>query len=602
VHRRLTLCALLLAALPARAADRTIVVLPLDITKTEGHMSAPGRASLEEELRDEAANALAGSGWTVMTGETTLKILTDSGIDPSKCVDGSCHLDTAKQMNVEKFISGGVQFFEGAYTASVRLIDTKSGNILASTRLEGKTVHELGKDFAAKAEKFFEKSGLLGTAEPLPAVPQAAGKGTLKVVTQPAGARVLIDGDEAGKSPLSKQVDPGTYVVSVELAGHAPVTRSVDVASGRAAVVNEKLMQAAGYIDISVIPKDARVSVDGAPAGAGKQGPFKVGRHTVRAESAGYKAAEVVADVDNGGTTPAQLSLEARPGKLLISVNVDADCSAGSARVQASASGVTKLEVSAGAAHVVCSREGYSDASADVDVAAGKALPVKLALAREMRPPEGKSRIESKSGLSFIAIPAAKFRFQGKDEVSIKAFSLGETAVTVAAYAKCVSAGTCTEALAVGFCNWKTERTDHPINCVDWNQATAFCKWIGGRLPTEEEREYVASGGSEGRTYPWGNEEPGARACWGGEGSDLGKGNRNGTCQVGSHGSGDSKWGLHDLAGNVWEWTSSDYDSSQKVLRGGSWIVDTPGSLRARYRSWLEPSSRSGNFGFRCGL
>jgi formylglycine-generating enzyme required for sulfatase activity len=602
----------LLFAAPALAVDKTIVVLPLDVTKTAGKMGPEARASLEEELRDEAANALSGSGWTVMTGETTFKILTDNGIDPSKCGEGSCHLDTAKQMNVEKFISGAVQFFEGAYTGSVRLIDTRSGNILASARIEGKTVHELSRDFAGKAEKFFDRSGLLGeSAPPAPspgpaasAGPQAPATGTLKVVSTPSGAKVSIDGDAAGATPLTLRKDAGTYVISIELSGYAPVSRQVEIASGKMAVVSEALMQAAGYIEISLAPeaaaRAASITVDGKPAGPGKQGPYKLGKHAVRAEAPGYRAAEAQAGVDNGGTAQVALTLEALPGKLLISVNVDAQCGAGESTVKAGAEGVTKLEVPAGRARVTCSADGYEDASADVDVGPGRALPVKLGLKRGAG--SGQGGADAKTGLRFVAIPGGTFQFQGNREVSIKPFRLGETDVTVAAYAKCVNAGTCSEPKTGGSCNWKTGRDDHPVNCVDWNQATAFCKWIGARLPTEKEWEYVASGGSEGRTYPWGNDEPGARPCWDGEGSDLGKGNRTTTCPVGSHKASDSKWGLHDISGNVWQWTSSNYDSSNKVLRGGSWGDDLPEGLRARIRYRFVPTVQYDNVGLRCGL
>jgi iron(II)-dependent oxidoreductase len=264
--------------------------------------------------------------------------------------------------------------------------------------------------------------------------------------------------------------------------------------------------------------------------------------------------------------------------------------------------GVARLEVPAGSMRVTCSADGHDDAIADVEVAPGKALPVKIALKRGSAGEAGSGGVEPKSGLSFVSIPAGTFQYQGERSVSVKAFRLGASAVTVEAYARCVQAGACTEPNTGGACNWKTDHANHPINCVDWKQAAAFCKWIGGRLPTEKEREYVASGGSEDRTYPWGNEEPGARACWDGEGSDLGKGNRKTTCPVGSHKAGDSSWGLHDLAGNVWEWTSSDYDSSNKVARGGSWNGVAPEDLRARYRFGLAPSLRLITFGFRCGL
>jgi len=592
-------------ALPAFAVDKTIVVLPLDITKSAGKMGPEARASLEEELRDEAANALAESGWTVMTGETTLKILTDNGIDPTKCFQGSCQLDTAKEMNVEKFITGAVQYFEGAYTASIRLIDTRTGNILASVRLEGKTVHEVGKDFASKAEKFFERSGLVGQVAAAPAqveqptAPARAAQGTLKVVSNPSGAKVSIDGDAVGATPLTVKRDAGSYVVSIELSGYAAVTRQIDLAGGRAALVSESLMQAAGYIEVSVSPdaaaRTASVAVDGKSAGAGKQGPYKVGRHAVRAEAQGYKPAEQSVEVDNGETAQVSLALEALPGRLLLSVNVAAECSAGGGKVRASPDGVTKLEVPPGTAHVTCSAEGHEDASADVEVGPGRVQAVKLALKREA----GEGGSASKAGLRFVSIPGGTFNYQGQQEVTIKPFKLADTDVTVAGYKACVQAGKCSAAKTDQFCNWGASgRDDHPINCVDWNQATAFCRWIGARLPTEQEWEYVASGGSEGRTYPWGNDEPGDRPCW----QRLGEGKANSTCPVGSHKASDSKWGLHDISGNVWQWTSSDYDSGNKIIRGGSWGDVDAESLRARYRGRCDPSNTNDNIGFRCGL
>ena len=87
------------------------------------------------------------------------------------------------------------------------------------------------------------------------------------------------------------------------------------------------------------------------------------------------------------------------------------------------------------------------------------------------------------------------------------------TEVTVAIYDACVRAGSCTRAGGPDldpFCNeGKPERANHPINCVDWNQAMTYCNYIGARLPTEPEWEYAARG-SDGRKYPWGNTPPNA--------------------------------------------------------------------------------------------
>ena len=172
-------------------------------------------------------------------------------------------------------------------------------------------------------------------------------------------------------------------------------------------------------------------------------------------------------------------------------------------------------------------------------------------------------------------------------------YCLDVTEVTVGAYGECVADGKCAKVNG-------GERADHPVVNVDWHEATAYCGWAGKRLPTEEEWEWAARGGPAGTTYPWGNEAPGRQLCWNGEGNDLGKGNRKGTCPVGSYPSGNSPQGVKDLAGNVWEWTSSTYDTSMRVFRGGSWFNDASPNVAAAFRNWFTPGYRNAFLGFRC--
>ena len=258
-----------------------------------------------------------------------------------------------------------------------------------------------------------------------------------------------------------------------------------------------------------------------------------------------------------------------------------------------------KLEVPAGAARVTCSAEGHEDASADVTVGPGRAQAVKLTLQRGA---SGAAGADAKSGVAFIALPGGTLQLAGGNfnGARVAPFKLARTATTVAQYKKCVEAGGCGEPTPGDSCNWGSGRGDHPVNCVNWNQATAFCKWMGARLPTAQEREWAASSG-EGRTFPWGNEPPGAQACWDGEGSDVGKGNRETTCVAGSHPAGASKQGVQDLAGNVSEWLSNDY-SGGKELRGGSWNNVDPSYFRASLRFRLAPSDWLISYGFRCAL
>jgi formylglycine-generating enzyme required for sulfatase activity len=240
-----------------------------------------------------------------------------------------------------------------------------------------------------------------------------------------------------------------------------------------------------------------------------------------------------------------------------------------------------------------------------------------------------------------VQIPAGTFAMGCADgeanerpvhPVKVASLQLDKTEVTVADYGACVATGTCSEPEAFrdergnfrSFCNWRHPegRLRHPVNCVDFAQASAYCAWRGKRLPTEEEWEYAARGG-EDRTYPWGNQAPGPtllNAC-GSECPDNLRGKRffavapmyeasDGwpeTAEVGRFPAGASKHGLLDMAGNVWEWTATPYASydgtsheDKRVLRGGSWGGGDARTERTTNRFRLPEDSRAQFLGFRC--
>jgi formylglycine-generating enzyme required for sulfatase activity len=208
------------------------------------------------------------------------------------------------------------------------------------------------------------------------------------------------------------------------------------------------------------------------------------------------------------------------------------------------------------------------------------------------------------------AIPGGSYTLGDRhDTVTVAPFCLDITEVTVDAYAACVGSGRCTADhpgqwtpdgttfTADARCNYGVGgRGSHPMNCVDWGQSGTYCGAQGKRLPTEEEWEWAARGGSQGRVYPWGNAAPDFQLCW------SGLTRRAGTCSVGSFPAGDAPGGVHDLAGNVWEWTSSNFDvtGAARVIRGGGWgDVDASG-VRSSYRDGNAPSYRYHGLGFRC--
>lgn len=197
-------------------------------------------------------------------------------------------------------------------------------------------------------------------------------------------------------------------------------------------------------------------------------------------------------------------------------------------------------------------------------------------------------------------MPAGQFAMgDRKDRVKVGRLCMDVIEVTAEAYATCVRIGQCTaEGLACGpAATFGVQgKGSHPINCVDWNQASNYCQVQGKRLPTEEEFEWAARGGAQAKMYPWGNIEPSSQACW------SGAGQLSGTCQAGAYLAGANPQGILDLSGNVWEWTSSKKDagSTERVARGGAWSSSASSYLRASERYWTSPLYRFIYIGFRC--
>lgn len=246
--------------------------------------------------------------------------------------------------------------------------------------------------------------------------------------------------------------------------------------------------------------------------------------------------------------------------------------------------------------------------------------------------PPLKGEITGKDGAPMVLIPAGSFTMGSDDgepnekpvhKVYLNEFYIDKYEVTTSRYANFLEATGGEKPFKWNDVTFR-EDGDRPVVGVNWHEAQAYCRWAGKRLLTEAEWE-KASRETDGRTYPWGNEEPTA---------DRGNFNQGLRWRgyatltvVGSFKSGKSPFGVFDLAGNVSEWTADWYDPSyyqsspvfnptgpamtekaepyslefsrRKVVRGASW-VSGPKGMRSAYRVGSAPKNRHGDVGFRC--
>lgn len=225
------------------------------------------------------------------------------------------------------------------------------------------------------------------------------------------------------------------------------------------------------------------------------------------------------------------------------------------------------------------------------------------------------ARRKARCAAGMISLAGGSFTSK-RGAFTIAPLCLDRTEVTLAAYRACVKKGACTEPdpEAGEGCNWDTsadppeiKRDRHPINCVDQAQAAAYCAARGLRLPTAEEFEWAQRGGAAGAPFPWGDDELPRRVC--------SRANKNPdvhrapvTCAVGACPAGDSPEGLHDLSGNLSEWTSSApaAGGEQRLVCGGQTscqagsINRVDKTLAAGFCLSQTASQKFEGVGFRC--
>jgi formylglycine-generating enzyme required for sulfatase activity len=227
-------------------------------------------------------------------------------------------------------------------------------------------------------------------------------------------------------------------------------------------------------------------------------------------------------------------------------------------------------------------------------------------------------------GVEMLLVPEGDFTM-GSDRgladeqpvhvVYLDSFYIDKYEVTNKFYQECVDAGECDPPWQTYFFAESPNRIyfgnsqydNYPVVYVDWNMGRAYCAWRGARLPSEAEWEKAARG-TEGNTYPWGQD------------LDCQKANYqscvNRTIEVGSYEEGRSPYGVYDMTGNVWEWVADWYSANyysnspqnnpvgpitgqSKVLRGGAWPRF---DVSAFHRANFAPTYNTFDIGFRCAM
>lgn len=235
----------------------------------------------------------------------------------------------------------------------------------------------------------------------------------------------------------------------------------------------------------------------------------------------------------------------------------------------------------------------------------------------------GATIVSEKDGMILVYVPAGEFTM-GSDagsksdekpetKIYLDAFWIDQTEVTNAMYARCVDANQCDAPASSGSftrSNYfrSSEFRNHPVIYVSWNNALAYCLWVGRKLPTEAEWEKAARG-TDARNYPWGNAFPKITLL----NYDQSVGD---TTEVRKYPAGISFYGAFDMAGNVWEWVGSEYQpypyipedgredfnsAESRVMRGGSWLVSST-EVRSTHRGKGNSTFTNFSLGFRCAL
>lgn len=418
---------------------------------------------------------------------------------------------------------------------------------------------------------------------------------TLLVETSPrSGAEVVIGGIPYGPTPCTvRGIPAGKTYILVSLDGYKRQSKMIDVPETGEKRILVELEPLSGHLSIESEPVLAKVYLDGVYIG---ETPIRnylvpVGEHTYELRKENYvtltKTIVVKEDFRfslSHALEPmkAQLTILSRPPNATIWLNDIRQLKTTSA----------KFDLMPGTYLVAVHTKGYVTEESVLQLSANEKRVLNLEL-KEGDVPEG-----------MVLVPAGEFIFgvdesspdeRPKKKVLLDAFFIDKFEVTNAQFQRVYPSH-----------KFDPNHGDMPVSGVTWNQADAYARTSGKRLPTEQEWEKAARG-VDGREYPWGNRfEP----KWFNGKDVLGSRPK----KPGSFREGVSPFGCMDMAGNVYEWTrdwygpypgnpdvNTNYGNIYRVLRGGSYLSDRF-DVRCARRHFARPEDAREDYGFRCAM
>jgi len=420
---------------------------------------------------------------------------------------------------------------------------------------------------------------------------------TIIVETLPEnGAAVTIGGQPYGETPVTVNgLAPGPILVEVSKEGYKDAYQTARVPESGEARVELELKPLVGYVTILSEPDRADVYVDGSPLGVTPliEVPLPSGTRSLVLKKAKYQDLRTELDVRTDfrysktyTLTPNRARLEVFSSPTGANVWLNNQVLEEKTPVQ--------LTLVPGKYTVSVYSAGYIMAEEVVELGPAAELTVDLKMKEGAAPP------------GMVLVPAGEFIMGSDDqspderpkrtitdEADIRAFYIDKYEVTNAQYKAVVPSHTFEE----GFENF-------PVTNISWEQASSYAAAVKKRLPTEKEWEKAARG-TDGRVYPWGELFDPSLANTGGLPTSK-------PTEVGQYLGGASPYGCLDMAGNVYEWTSSwykaypgneeikkDYGQIYRVLRGGSYQTRSY-DARCAKRHYAALDASRADYGFRC--